>query len=43
LQEDKIAIFLSNKLYFKCKIKGLAFFAKDNKEYIVISSNKEEE
>jgi hypothetical protein len=43
LQEDKIAIFLSNKLYFKCKIKGLAFFAKDNKEYIVISSSKREE
>jgi hypothetical protein len=43
LQEDKIAIFLSNKLYFKYKIKGLAFLAKDNKEYIVISSNKEEE
>jgi len=43
LQEDKIAIFLSNKLYFKCKIEGLVFFAKDNKEYIVISSSKEEE
>ena len=42
MQEDKIAIFPSNKSYFKCKIKGLAFFAKDNKEYIVISSNKEE-
>jgi hypothetical protein len=38
-----MAIFLSNKLYFKCKIEGLAFFAKDNKEYIVISRNKEEE
>jgi len=37
-----MAMFLSNKLYFKYKIKGLAFFAKDNKEYIVISSNKEE-
>ena len=43
LQEDKIAIFLSNKLYFKYKIDKLIFFAKDNKEYIVISSNKEEE
>jgi hypothetical protein len=43
LQEDKIAMFLSNKLYFKCKIEGLAFLAKDNKEYIVISSSKEEE
>jgi hypothetical protein len=43
LQEDKIAMFLSNKLYFKCKIEGLAFLARDNKEYIVISSSKEEE
>ena len=43
MQEDKIAIFLRNKLYFKCKIKGLAFLAKDNKEYIIISNNKEEE
>ena len=43
LQEDKIAMFLSNKLYFKCKIEGLAFLARDNKEYVVISSNKEEE
>jgi hypothetical protein len=38
-----MAIFLSNKLYFKCKIKGLAFLAKDNKEYIVIFNSKEEE
>jgi len=38
-----MAIFPSNKSYFKCKIKGLVFLAKDNKEYIVISSNKEEE
>ena len=38
-----MAIFLSNKSYFKCKIEGLAFLAKDNKEYVVISSNKEEE
>ena len=38
-----MAMFLSNKLYFKCKIEGLAFLARDNKEYIVISSNKEEE
>ena len=43
LREDKMAIFLSNKSYFKCKIEGLAFLAKDNKEYVVISSNKEEE
>jgi len=38
-----MAIFPSNKLYFKCKIEGLAFLARDNKEYVVISSNKEEE
>ena len=38
-----MAMFLSNKLYFKCKIEGLAFLAKDDKEYVVISSNKEEE
>jgi hypothetical protein len=38
-----MAIFLRNKLYFKYKIEGLAFLARDNKEYIVISSNKEEE
>jgi hypothetical protein len=43
LQEDKMAMFLGNKLYFKCKIKGLAFLARDDKEYVVISSNKEEE
>jgi len=43
LQEDKIAIFPSNKLYFKCKIDKLAFLAKDNKEYIIISGSKEEE
>jgi hypothetical protein len=36
-------MFLGNKLYFRCKIKGLAFFTRDNKEYIVISSSKEEE
>jgi hypothetical protein len=36
-------MFLGNKLYFKCKIKGLAFFARDDKEYIVISSSEEEE
>jgi len=36
-------MFLSNKLYFKYKIKGLAFLAKDNKEYMVIFSSKEEE
>jgi len=38
-----MAIFLSNKLYFKYKIEGLAFLAKDDKEYMVISSSKEEE
>jgi hypothetical protein len=38
-----MAIFLGNKLYFKCKMEGLAFLAKDDKEYIVISSSKEEE
>ena len=43
LQEDKMAMFLGNKLYFKCKMEGLAFLAKDNKEYVVISSSKEEE
>jgi hypothetical protein len=36
-------MFLGNKLYFKYKIKGLAFLTRDNKEYIVISSSKEEE
>ena len=38
-----MAIFLSNKSYFKCKIEGLAFLARDDKEYMVISSSKEEE
>jgi hypothetical protein len=38
-----MAIFLGNKSYFKYKIEGLAFFTKDNKEYIIISSSKEEE
>jgi len=38
-----MAIFLGNKSYFRYKIEGLAFLAKDNKEYIVISNNKEEE
>jgi hypothetical protein len=36
-------MFLGNKSYFRYKIKGLAFLAKDNKEYVVISSSKEEE
>jgi hypothetical protein len=36
-------MFLGNKLYFKCKMEGLAFFARDDKEYIVISSSEEEE
>jgi hypothetical protein len=43
LREDKMAMFLGNKSYFKCKMEGLAFLARDNKEYVVISSNKEEE
>jgi len=38
-----MAMFLGNKSYFRCKIEGLAFLAKDNKEYMVISSSKEEE
>ena len=41
LREDEIAIFPRNKLYFKCKQEGLEVFAKDDKEYLVISdSNK---
>ena len=36
-------MFLGNKSYFKCKIEGLAFLARDDKEYVVISSSKEEE
>ena len=42
LQEDKIAIFLDNKLYFKCKKERLKFFKDNDKEYINVSSNKEE-
>jgi hypothetical protein len=38
-----MAMFPGNKSYFKYKIKGLAFLARDDKEYIVISSSKEEE
>jgi hypothetical protein len=38
-----MAMFLGNKSYFRCKIEGLAFLAKDDKEYMVISSSKEEE
>jgi hypothetical protein len=38
-----MAIFLGNKSYFRCKIKGLAFLARDDKEYVVISSSEEEE
>jgi len=38
-----MAMFLGNKSYFRCKIKGLAFLARDNKEYVVIFSSKEEE
>jgi hypothetical protein len=38
-----MAIFLRNKLYFKCKMEGLAFLARDDKEYVVISSSEEEE
>ena len=41
MQEDEIAIFPKNKLYFKCKQEGLEVLTKDNKEYLVISdSNK---
>jgi hypothetical protein len=39
LQEDEIAIFFKNKLYFKCKQKRLKVFAKDNKEYLIILNN----
>ena len=38
-----MAIFLGNKSYFKCKIEGLAFLARDDKGYVVISSSEEEE
>ena len=38
-----MAMFLGNKSYFRCKMEGLAFLARDNKEYVVISSSKEEE
>jgi hypothetical protein len=38
-----MAMFPGNKSYFKCKIEGLAFLARDDKEYVVISSSKEEE
>ena len=38
-----MTMFLGNKSYFKCKIEGLAFLARDDKEYVVISSSKEEE
>ena len=41
MQEDKIAIFPRNKLYFKCKQERLEVLAKDNNEYLVIlDSNK---
>jgi hypothetical protein len=36
-------MFLGNKLYFKCKMEGLAFLAGDDKEYVVIFSSEEEE
>ena len=39
MQEDKIAIFLRNKLYFKCKQERLKVFAKNNKEYLAILDN----
>ena len=39
MQEDEIAIFSKNKLYFKCKQEGLEVLARDNKEYLVISDN----
>jgi len=38
-----MAMFLGNKLYFRCKMEGLAFLARDNKEYVVIFSSEEEE
>jgi hypothetical protein len=34
-----MAIFLSNKSYFKYKIEGLKLLIDDDKEYVVISSN----
>ena len=41
LQEDEMAMFLRNKLYFRCKQEGLEVLARDNKEYLVIlDSNK---
>jgi hypothetical protein len=41
LQEDEIAIFPKNKLYFRCKQEGLEVLARDDKEYLVIlDSNK---
>ena len=39
MQEDEIAIFLKNKLYFKCKQEGLKVLARDDKEYLVISDS----
>jgi hypothetical protein len=39
LRKDKIAIFLKNKLYFKCKQERLEVLARDNKEYLIISNN----
>ena len=43
LQKDEIVMFLDNKLYFKCKKEGLKFFKDDDKEYVSVSSNEEEE
>jgi hypothetical protein len=42
LKEDEMAIFLSNKSYFKYKIKGLKLFVNNNKEYIEILSNNKD-
>jgi hypothetical protein len=39
LQDDEIAIFPRNKLYFKYKQKGLKVLIRDNKEYLIISDN----
>ena len=36
-------MFPNNKLYFKCKKERLKLFKDDDKEYISVFSNKEEE
>ena len=35
-------MFPGNKSYFKCKQEGLKLLIEDNKEYIIILSNKKE-